>query len=347
MAHLHTRWLAAGAMLVGIVAVVAAILVIGGYDSARALGALWNGAFGSSYAVLSATLVRATPLLFVGLAVGLAFRAGVLNIGAEGQLLAGATAAVAVGLVVGALPRAVALPLALIAGAMAGAAWSGVAGWLKLRFGVLEVISTLMLNFIATYLVSWLVRGPLQEPTRVYPQTVELSEAVRLPLLFTGHRAHVGLVLALMLAGATWWMLTHTALGFRVRAVGAGAAAARSAGAIDPSRTATFVFLTSGALAGLGGASEATGVTFALYEGISPGYGYSAIAVALLARLHPLAIIVSALLFGALEAGAAAMQRDANVPSVLAAVIEALLVLGVLAFNHARTRGAAERGQAT
>lgn len=338
-ARLHSRWLVTGATIAGISAAVVAILLIGGYDTSRALAALWDGAFGSSYAVLSATLVRATPLLFVGLAVGLAFRAGVLNIGAEGQLLAGATAAVAVGLAVGTLPRIVALPLALGAGAAAGAAWSGIAGWLKLRFGVLEVISTLMLNFIATYLVSWLVRGPLQEPTRVYPQTIELSPAVQMPLLLTGHRVHLGLVLAIGLAGFTWWVLTQTAIGFRVRAVGAGSAAARSAGGIDPARTTALVFLASGALAGLGGASEATGVTFALYEGISPGYGYSAIAVALLARLHPLMIIVSALLFGALEAGAAAMQRDANVPSVLAAVVEAMIVLGVLAFNHARTRG--------
>jgi simple sugar transport system permease protein len=196
-----------------------------------------------------------------------------------------------------------------------------------------------MLNFVALYLVSWLVRGPLQEPSGIYPQTVELSPSVRLPVLLDGHRVHVGLVLGVVLAVAAWWMLTQTAAGFRVRAVGAGTLAARSAGRIDPLRTAAAVFLASGALAGLGGAVEVTGVTYALYEGLSPGYGYSAIAVALLARLHPLAIILSSLLFGALEAGAAAMQRDANVPSVLAAVVEAMIVLGVLAFDHARSLG--------
>jgi len=327
------------ATVAAIILVVSTILAAGGYNAPHALSALWDGAFGSVYAVLSATLVRATPLMFVGLAVGLAFRAGVLNIGAEGQLLAGAAAAVAVGLAVHGLPRVVALPLVLAAGSLAGAAWAGVAGWLKLRFGVLEVISTLMLNFVATYLVSWLVRGPLQEPTRVYPQTVELSATVRLPQLIDGHRVHFGFVLAVGLAVAVWWILARTAAGFRIRAIGAGPSAAQSAGGIDPSRTAIVVFLFSGALAGLGGASEATGVTFALYEGLSPGYGYSAIAVALLARLHPLGIILSALLFGALEAGAAAMQRDANVPSVLAVVVEAMLVLGVLAFNRVRSSG--------
>ncbi len=337
-ARVDARWAITAVTVVVIVAAVLGLLIVGGYDAPRALAALWNGAFGSSYAVFSATMVRATPLLFVGLAVGLAFRAGVLNIGAEGQLLAGATAAAAVGLAVSGFPRLVALPLALGAGAIAGGAWAGIAGWLKLRFGVLEVISTLMLNFIAAYLVSWLVRGPMQEPTRVYPQTAELAPSVHLPALIDGHRVHFGLMLAVALAIAAWWVLTHTAVGFRVRAVGAGASAAQSAGGIVLSRTTALVFLASGALAGLGGASEVTGVTFALYEGISPGYGYSAIAVALLARLHPLAIIMSALLFGALEAGAAAMQRDANVPSVLASVVEALLVLGVLAFDHARGR---------
>lgn len=332
------RWIISAATVLVIVVAVLAILAAGGFDTSRALAALWDGAFGSPYAVLSATLVRATPLLFVGLAVGLAFRAGVLNIGAEGQLLAGATLAMTTGLLVGGLPRPLALPLVLLAGAMAGAAWAGVAAWLRQRFGVLEVISTLMLNFVAVYAVSWAVRGPLQEPTHVYPQTVELADSVRLPALFAGHRLHLGFVLALVLAVMLWWVLTRTAVGFRVRAVGAGRDAARSAGGIDASRTAAIVFIASGALAGLGGASEVTGVTFALYEGISPGYGYSAIAVALLARLHPLAIVGSAVLFGALEAGAAAMQRDASVPSVLAGVVEALVVLGVLALDHARTR---------
>ncbi len=330
------RWAVSAATLLVIVAAVSAILIAGGYDTSRALTALWNGAFGSPYAVLSATLVRATPLLFVGLAVGLAFRAGVLNIGAEGQLLAGATTAAAVGLFLGGFPRPLALPVVLIAGAAAGSAWAGVAAWLKQQFGVLEVISTLMLNFVAAYMVSWAVRGPLQEPTHVYPQTVELADAVRLPALFAGHRLHLGFLLGLALAVALWWFLMHTAAGFRVRAVGAGASAARSAGGINAARTATLVFVASGALAGLGGASEVTGVTFSLYEGISPGYGYSAIAVALLARLHPLAIVATALLFGALESGASAMQRDANVPSVIATVIEALVVLGVLALDHAR-----------
>ena len=230
------RWAVSAATLLVVVAAVTTILVAGGYDTPRALAALWDGAFGSPYAVLSSTLVRATPLLFVGLAVGFSFRAGVLNIGAEGQLLAGATMAVTTGLLLGGFPRPLALPLVLLAGAAAGSAWAGIAAWLKQQFGVLEVISTLMLNFVASYLVSWAVRGPLQEPTHVYPQTVELADAVRLPALIAGHRVHLGFVLALALAGALWWFLMYTAAGFRVRAVGAGALAARSAGGINTSR---------------------------------------------------------------------------------------------------------------
>ena len=272
MRRADERWAVTAATLLVIVAAVAAILIAGGYDTSRALAALWNGAFGSPYAVLSATLVRATPLLFVGLAVGLAFRAGVLNIGAEGQLLVGATSAVAVGLLLGGLPRPPALPVVLIAGAAAGSAWAGVAAWLRQRFGVLEVISTLMLNFVASYTVSWAVRGPLQEPTHVYPQTVELADAVRLPALIAGHRLHLGFVSGLALAAALWWFLMQTAAGFRVRAVGAGERAARGARAASTRREPPARGVHRQRCARrTGGASEVTGVTFSLYEGISPG----------------------------------------------------------------------------
>ena len=292
-------------------------------------------------AFLFATLVRATPLMFVGLAVAFAFRAKVLNIGAEGQLLAGASAAVAVGLACAQWPGALLVGAELTAGAAAGALWAAIAAVLRQRFGVLEVISTLLLNFVAQNGVSYLVRGPLQEPTRVYPQTVSLADAARLPTLLPGERLHAGFVLAVVLAIGLWWVLHSTAMGFRVRVVGAGPLAAASAGRVDIGRVVFGVFLASGALAGLGGASEVTGITYALYEGISPGFGYTAIAVALLARLDPLLVIASSLFFGALEAGAAALQRDAGVPSVLAMVIEGLVVLVVLAADRSREVAAA------
>lgn len=302
-----------------------------------ALRALFAGAFGSWYAFGSGTLVRSTPLILTGLAVAIAFRAGVFNIGAEGQFIVGAIAEATVALTLHSLPAILLLPLGLIAGVVAGAAWAWIAAVLRTRFHVLEVISTIMLNFVALYLASFLVRGPLQEPTHIYPQTTSIVDAARLPRFGTATRLHLGFAVAVLACIAAWWMLKYTAAGFRLRAVGANPRAARSAGLIDATGTATRAFLASGGLAGLAGAIEVAGVTFALYENISPGYGFTAIAVALLARLHPLAVIGTGIVFGALETGSTAMQRDAGVPSVVVSVVEALVILSLVAIDRART----------
>jgi simple sugar transport system permease protein len=193
-----------------------------------------------------------------------------------------------------------------------------------------------MLNFIALDAVAYLVRGPLQEPSRVYPQTSELAAAWHLPKLVPGTRLHAGFALALIIAIVAAWIVRSTAGGFRMRVVGANPWAAASAGRIDVPAVTTRVFLVSGALAGVAGAVELTGVTFSLYDNISPGYGYTAIAVALLAGLRPLGVIATSILFGTLEAGAAGMQRDAGVPAVVATLVEALLVLTVLAVEARR-----------
>jgi general nucleoside transport system permease protein len=313
----------------------------------QAVSAFWHGSIGSEYAILSATLVRATPLIFTGLAVALAFRAGVLNIGAEGQFLAGATGAAVVGAWAATWSAAhqtvVGLPLALVAGCVLGAGWAGVAAFLKRRFGVLEVISTIMLNFIALEGVGYLVRGPLQEPSRVYPQTPSLPNSLHLPILVPGTRLHLGFALAVVAGVVAWWALRTTAWGFRLRVSGASPAAAASAGQIDVSRVTTRAFLVSGAIAGLAGAVEVTGVAFALYDNISPGYGYTAIAVALLANLNPLGVVASGVFFGALEAGAGAMQRDAGVPSVVVSVVEAGIVLVILGVQALRVMPGAIR----
>ena len=315
------------------------LLVLGGYDVRAALAALWTGSVGSWYSLTSATMVRAIPLMLSGCAVAIAFRAGVFNIGAEGQLLAGAATATAVALAQPSL-GAVALVLALILGAAGGAAWAAIAALLRSRFGVLEVISTIMLNFVALYAVSFLVRGPLQEPTHAYPQTAPIADAARLGQIPGAGRLHFGIVLALAVVVAAGWMMRHTAAGFRLVVVGESPAAAASAGQIDVASVTLGAFMLSGALAGLAGAVEVLGVTFALYENISPGYGYTAIAVALLAGLDPWRVILSALLFAALEAGAGAMQRDAGVPSTLVSVVEALLILAVVGAQALRRRRA-------
>jgi len=324
------------AIIGGIVAATALLLAVGGYDVAAAARALVGGSFGSWYAFGSGTLVRATPLVLTGLSVAIAFRAGVFNIGAEGQFLAGAAAATAVALALGDASRLVALTLPLFAGCLAGALWAGIAAVLRSRFNVLEVISTLLLNFVAGFGVSYLVRGPLQEPTHIYPQTSTISLAAQLPRLGAATRLHAGSLIALACACIAWWVMRSTAAGFRVRAAGANANAAAIAGQIDVRRTTMRAFLVSGALAGVAGAIEVMGVTFALYENISPGYGYTAIAVALLARLDPAGVIVTGVLFGALDSGAAAMQRDANVPSVVVMVVEAAVILALLAADRIR-----------
>lgn len=332
-----------GATIAAVVAAVSlALLWVGlrlaGFDATLALGALWRGSFGTWYALTSSTLVRATPLMLTGLAVAIAFRAGVWNIGADGQLLVGAALATAVGLAWGDALGWAALPIALMAGAIGGACWAGVAAVLRTRFGVLEVISTIMLNFVALDLVGYLVRGPLQEPSHAYPQSNPIPRRMHLPFLIPGTRLHWGFALGIVAAVVLWWAMRSTAAGFRVRAIGANADAARVAGRIDVPRTTTNVLLLSGALAGLAGAIEVSGVTYALYENISPGYGYTAIAVALLAGLDPLGVLGTGILFGALEAGALSMQREASVPSVVVTAVEAALVLLLLAMSR---RGAA------
>lgn len=334
--------LAALAAVTGLLALLAVsltlVLLLAGFPVGRAFASLWSGSFGSVYAIGSATLVRATPLILTGLAVTLAFRAGIWNIGAEGQLLAGATSVLTIAVLLPGARASAMIPVLLIAGAASGALWSAIAALLKRRFGVLEVISTIMLNFIAVHAVGYLVRGPLQEPLHIYPQSVELRSEWRIDPLWSGTRLSGGVIIAIGVAVALWWFLGKTAAGFRVRLIGANAHAARSAGRVDVPALAFRVFLASGAIAGLAGAIQVLAVTGALYENLSPGYGYTAIAVALLARLHPLAVIPSAILFGALESGAAAMQRDANIPSVVVWVVEAFLLFGILLLEWLRRR---------
>jgi ABC-type uncharacterized transport system permease subunit len=334
---------AAGAVLLGLT-VLAAGLELAGYDAGVALSALWHGAFGSWYAITSATLVRAVPLIVIGLGIALAFRGGVFNIGAEGQFYAGAIVATWIGLHLGDFPPLLAIPALGAAATLAGALWVALPVWLKLRYGVLEVISTLLLNFVAESLVSLMVQGPLQESQRIYPQSDPIADAARLPLL-PGTRLHAGFLFALLASLALWYLFSRTLWGFRLRAVGAGPRAAELSGRIDSRRMAAVALLASGGLVGLAGGIEVSGVSYALFQNLSPGYGFTGIAVALLARLHPLGVIASGVLFGALEAGAGAMQRDAGVPAVAVYVVEAVVIL-VVVLSLAGQRGSGVAGRA-
>lgn len=292
---------------------------------------LWLGAAGDAYR-LSETAVKACPLLFTGLAVMLALHAGLWNIGAEGQLLLGALATAWVGQYIAALSSALAIVIVVAVSLSAGFLWAGCAAYLKQKHNVNEVISTLMLNFVAVYLVSYSVHGPLMEVAGQYPQTNPLPVTATLPRLFPPARFHLGILLALVVALTVWIFLFRTKAGFRLRATGANPTAARFAG-IAVEREVTIAFVLSGALAGLAGGIEVSGITQRVYEKFSPGYGYTAIAVALVGQRSPVGVVLAALFFGALDAGASAVQRTVGVSSVLASVIQAIVVLFLAAYS--------------
>ena len=319
--------------------VLALVVRLAGASPVAVAKALWAGAVGSRYNVAE-TLIQTVPLLLTGLGVALSFRCRLFNIGAEGQFLVGAVAATWVGTMK--LPAATHLVAVLLAGAVAGALWSGVAGVLKLYRGVQEVLSTLLLNFVALQGVAWMVRGPLQEAALRYPQSDKIAVPARLLLLqpatadLPGTRLHAGVFLAALLVLVVWFYLSRTAGGFALRAVGAGAPAAEAAG-IPVGRTTMTAFLLSGALSGLAGAVQIAGVTYFLADRYSPGYGYTAIAVALLANLSPVGLVPSALFFGALTAGATNLQ-GAGVSSVFIQVMQAVTLFALLGYARARER---------
>jgi general nucleoside transport system permease protein len=306
-------------------------LWLAGISVITVFSALLTGAAGDTYR-LAETAVKACPLLLTGLAVAVALHAGVWNIGAEGQLLLGALAAAWVSQYAASLPPLLALPLVGIIACTAGLVWAGGAALLKQHRHVNEVISTIMLNFIAASLASYCVHGPLMETAGRYPQTELLPVATRLPLLLPPTRFHLGILLALAIATIVWTFLYRTKAGFRLRATGANPTAARFAGiAVD--HEITRALLLSGALAGLAGGVEVSGITHRVYEKFSPGYGYTAIAVALVGQRAPLGVVLAAGFFGALEAGSGAVQRNAGVSSVLVTVIQATVIFFLAAYS--------------
>ncbi len=310
------------------VLVVTAVVALSGASPVTALAALLHGAVGSP-AGLTESLLETIPLLLTGLGVALAFRCHLWNIGAEGQLLVGELAAVALAVRLSHWPAAALLPAVLLAGAAAGSVWAAIAAALRITRGVPEVIGTIMLNFLALYLVSWCVTEPLKEPGQDIPRTVLIPEAARLPILASGG-LHAGLPIALAAVMLIAFLLTCTVLGFRIRAVGLNPEAAAAAG-LPVRRTMMRAFLWSGALAGLAGAIQLAGVDYRVYGGSSPGTGYTAVAVALLGRLHPVGVALAALFFGALIAGSNEMQRAAGVSSVTAYIIQGLALILLIA----------------
>lgn len=322
------------------VALLAGLIWLAGENALRVLVALVQGGF-LTPSGLADTVVRAIPLCLVGLGVACAFRAGVFNIGGDGQLLIGACAAVAVVPLLAGLPAPLALAGLMLAGMAGGAAWGLVAGVLKARFGANEIIATIMLNYIAVQVLSWLVRGPLQEPAGVFPRSARLPGELRLPVLIDGTRISAGLVVALVAVGVVWILLARSRWGYGVTLTGQNAEAARYGG-VRPGWVAMSVLAAGGALAGLAGTVEVAGLHGRLQEGFATGFGITAIAVALLARLNPLWVPVTAMGFAGLYVGSGTVARATAVPFPLVNVIEAVVILGFLALGVLRRRPALE-----
>jgi general nucleoside transport system permease protein len=282
----------------------------------------------------SEILVRAVPLTLVALGIAISFRSGILNIGAEGQMLVGILASTAVALGFPGLPRVVLLPLSLAAGAAAGALWGGIAGILRARLEVNEILSTVMLNYIAAQLYTFLLRGPMLDPDERMtgsgtPQSMRLPRSAWLDRLVPGTRLHTGLLLALGLAFVVWLILWRTTLGYRLRAAGAGSKAARYAG-IHVERSLVVAMLFAGGFAGLAGAVEVAGVHHRAIEAISSGYGFAGIVVALFGGLHPAGIVPAAAFFGLMLVGADMTQRSAGVPANMVLVLEGVIILAIV-----------------
>jgi ABC-type uncharacterized transport system permease subunit len=289
--------------------------------------ALFDGSFGRESAIVN-TLVSTTPLLLGGLAVAIGFKAGLFNIGAEGQFRMGALGAVAVGVAVNAAPPIVAIPVALAGGMLAGAAWGFIPGFLKAISGAHEVVTTIMLNYVAGSVLAWAVTGPLAVPQSPTPVTYAVGNAAY-PILI-GRNGHLGILVAAAAVIVIWWLLYRTTLGFEIRTVGASSDAARYAG-MRPRLLIILTMTLAGLLAGTAGAGVILGINHQMNSTFATTVGFDSIAVALLARSNPLAVPFAALLFGAMRAGSGLMQIRAGIPVELIDVIQATILLFLVA----------------
>ncbi|MGH6926371.1 MAG: ABC transporter permease [Propylenella sp.] len=346
---LVTRFTIEEVVIVPVIAVVVA-LILGGitmlatgvdpFKIERAFTALFTGSLGSVNA-LSETLTAAAPLTLAGLGIALGFRAGLFNIGAEGQLLVGGMAAVIVGFSLAGFPALIHLPLALLVGALVGGLWAAIAGWLRAATGAHEVITTIMLNLISFRLIDYVLRSPwIQRPGRADPISKSVLDSAELPRLLLwldpNFRLHAGIFVMLAAVALVYWLLFRTTLGFEFRSAGANPDAARYAG-MRSGFLIVAVMAIAGALAGLAGANQVLGVLGRASPNFSAGIGFDAIAVALLGRGHPVGVLFAGLLFGALQAGGRQMQVSANVSIDLIAIIQALIIVFIAAPMLVRT----------
>jgi ABC-type uncharacterized transport system permease subunit len=326
---------AVGAVVLAL-AIGAILILSSGHGVPSAYAAMLRGAFGSSQS-LANTLVETVPLALVGVALALSFRIGLFNIGAEGQLLMGGLAAGVVGGLLPNAPAYVVLPAMAASAAAAGGLWAGIAGALKVYLKSNEVLNTIMLNYVALYLVTYLLNGPLRDPSSALAQTRRLSPAAGLPILWPGTTLHEGILLAVAVAVAAQVWLFRRVGGFRLRVIGLNPQAAANSG-LPVRRTLLLTFAVGGALAGLAGFCQVAGVQGRMIVDLSPGYGYSGIVVALIGRNSPLGVLLAAFFFGALSVGGQAMETSVGVPASVVTVIQYLVVLLIVARGALRLR---------
>jgi simple sugar transport system permease protein len=312
----------------------ALILLATGYNPINAYKDMLLGAFGDIFRI-GQTLTQTTPIIYTALAFLFSFKSGLFNIGAEGQFLAGAFATTLVGISFHNVPAPIHIILALAAGALIGGLWGMIPALLKTRFGAHEVITTMMLSYVALYLNSYMVNYPFKAPGWV-SQTVVIAESARLPRLLQGAQLSASIFLALSLVIITQFILNRTILGYEIRATGFNPSAARNSG-IDINRSMIIALVLSGSIAGLGGAGEIMGVHRRYIDGFSPGYGWDGLAVALVGGLSPIGSFFAAILFGALRSGGMIMTRATGVPQDIVFLLQALVIIFVTAPTLIRT----------
>jgi len=333
-------WAVLGALLLG-----AILIAIAGINPVDAYAALLEGAFGS-LSGLGLTLQKTVPLLFAGLGVAFAFRCGLFNIGGEGQLHMGALLGGWLALTFAGLPAPVLLPAVLIASFIGGGIWGAIPGLLRAKWNMSEIITTILMNYIGFWFVSFMLHGPLQESRGYYPQSEILPGASWLPIIWPAARVHLGLVLALLAAAGVYVVLWRTTIGYQIRAVGSNRRAAEYSG-IPAVRSMVLAMFVSGGLMGLAGAAEILGVQHRLSDFFSPGYGFDGIAVALLGYTHPVGVALAAVFFGGLRAGFNAIQRTEGLPLAMAQVVQGLtLILVVSSVALPRLRALLRRKEA-
>lgn len=320
---------AAGAVVMIVLALLigAVLVILSGNSPIEAYSTIFSGAFGSKLR-LAELFVKMIPLTIMALGISIAYRAQLWNIGADGQFTMGAIASAAVGIYLD-LPPFIIAPLAVISAMLAGALWAGLAGWLKTRFNANEVITTLMLNYVATYFLAFLVYGPMMDPNGELAQSRILDESLRIPLIFTNYRIHAGIIIMVLIIVLMFYFW-KTPLGYRTDLIGQGEKVSTYAG-VNVKKTIILTMMISGAFSGLAGWNETFGVQYRLLEGISSGYGDIAVVIALLGDLNPLGIVVSSFFFSILMVGGACMQRMTDVPYSIVDVIKGLIIIFVIA----------------